>query len=229
MKNSLVILLLTLPFVSGFGQELWFDVSATYVHPVKKEALAGVRTLQDINPGYPASWITNYISVEVSATCDGRLMKEMSQNDTLSAGQKNILNTVDLGSDIVFIVNYHYKNAATDNIDVRTMMFTYTLVPEVEAEYADGYEQMKAYLKKNAVDKIQEGTEKEFRKGVVKFTVSEDGEITGAYIATTSGDEKTDKLLLKVINKMPKWKPAQTSAGYKVKQDFVFNLGNGGC
>ena len=33
---------------------------------------------------------------------------------------------------------------------------------------------------------------------------------------------KTDKLLLEVINGMPKWKPAENAKGVKVKQDFEF-------
>jgi len=49
-------------------------------------------------------------------------------------------------------------------------------------------------------------------------------------LSKTSGDQKTDKLLLKAINKMPKWKPAENSDGIKVKQEFEFSVGNcGGC
>ena len=61
------------------------------------------------------------------------------------------------------------------------------------------------------------------------FTVNEEGDVVDAKISKTSGDLLTDKLIVEGISKMPKWKPAKNSKGEKVKQDFIFNVGNGGC
>jgi hypothetical protein len=36
-------------------------------------------------------------------------------------------------------------------------------------------------------------------------------------------------MLLDLIKNMPKWKPAINTNGVKVKQDFVFSVGAGGC
>jgi hypothetical protein len=44
-----------------------------------------------------------------------------------------------------------------------------------------------------------------------------------------SGYLKMDKLFVDAIHKMPNWKPAETKAGIKVKQEFLFNFGNTGC
>ena len=45
-------------------------------------------------------------------------------------------------------------------------------------------------------------------------------------VSKSSGDAATDKLLLKAITKMPKWKPAETTDGTKVKQAFEFSVNN---
>ena len=52
--------------------------------------------------------------------------------------------------------------------------------------------------------------------------MTEEGKIADATISKSSGDAATDKLLLKAITKMPKWKPAQTTDGTKVTQEFEF-------
>jgi TonB family protein len=88
---------------------------------------------------------------------------------------------------------------------------------------------MTKYLKENAINKISETTSKELKQGIVRFTVNEEGTITDAKIFKTSGDLNTDKLLLEVINKMPKWRAAEDSNGIKVKQEFEFSVGNVGC
>lgn len=106
-----------------------------------------------------------------------------------------------------------------------------TVVPEVEAEYMTGTKELTEYLKKNAIDKISEATAKLLQPTIVSFTVNEDGKITDATVSKSSGDAATDKLLLKTINKMPNWKPAETTDGTKVKQTFEFSVnGNSkGC
>ena len=65
---------------------------------------------------------------------------------------------------------------------------------------------------------------KDFTQAIVSFTVNEDGKIADAIVSKSSGDAATDKLLLKAINKMPKWKPAETADGTKVKQAFEFSV-----
>ena len=134
----------------------------------------------------------------------------------------------DLGTDVVIDVTYKQVNAITDNLDIRKMHISYTVIPEIEAEYLGGYEQMKKYLKETAINKISE-TDYEKLRAAVRFTVNEQGEIANAQVSKTSGNQNTDKLLVEAINKMPKWKPAENSKGIKVKQEFIFNVGSGGC
>lgn len=245
MKNSLITLLLILPFLTGFSQDvLNYEVRGKYSRPVKKEKLQEAKLLSDFIPGYPSSWITSYTSVEISTICDGKLMKAVSSNDVLSAEQKNILNNVNLADDIVINVKYKYANLVTGGMENNNIHISMTVVPEIEAEYVGGRQQMINYLKENVIHKISESSlsgskessgnkqakTKLFQEGIVVFTVNEEGEIVNAKIFKTSGDSKTDKLLLETINKMPKWKPAKNSKGAKVKQEFELSVRHdGGC
>jgi TonB family protein len=229
MKKAIIAPLLFLFFITGFSQDLSYEVRGKYSHPVKEEELDNAEFMSDIIPNYPANWIMSYVSTEILVTGDGNAMMAAGASDALSTEQKNILKTTALGTDIVLKINYRFKNPVTNNIDFSTMNYSATVVPETEAEYVSGYRQMAQYLKENAIDKISEEASAKFQPATVEFTVDEKGEISDAQISRTSGDQETDELLLNVINQMPKWKPAEDSKGNKVKQDFEFSVGSTGC
>lgn len=240
MKKCIISLLLSLFIVTAFCQDYNFVVRGKYLRPVKKEKLNEARYISDLIPGYPTNWIIQYVSVEILATCNGNTVKAESTNNTLSTIQKSILNSADLASDIVIKVVYKYKNAATDIIENYRMNTMVTVVPETEAQYIGGYQALKKYLQENGINKIIEPDRIEklltgnlflppAKPAVVFFTVNEQGEIVNAKISNTSGNAKTDKILLEAINKMPTWKPAENEKGKKVKQEFKFTVGKGGC
>jgi TonB family protein len=210
-------------------RDLRYEIRGTYERPVTQEKLGNARLISDVIHQYAVNWITDYVSMEISAIHSGKLMKAKSPNDVLSAEQKNILNTADIGTYIFVDVNYKYENAATHNMDNHTMHTWVRVAPEIEAEYTGGLSAMKEYLKENGIDKISEKGFGIFQQALISFTVDPNGNIAGAEISQTSGDAETDKVLLEAIGKMPKWKPAENSKGIKVKQEFEFSVGNGGC
>ncbi len=229
MKTSLITLLLLSVLDAAFSQGLNFDIRGRYKLPIIKERLDAAKTMRDINPGYPSSWITDYISSAVLVTSRGKEMKAISSNDILSTEQLNLLKLVDLGTDIRIEIKYNDKNSITHKIENTSMNFTVTLVPEVEATYPGGFKVLKQYLKENAIEKISSEGAKALENATVRFTINERGEIANAEVVLTSKDKNIDKLLLEAINKMPKWKPASNSNGIKVKQQFEFTVGNAGC
>jgi TonB family protein len=217
---------------NGSAPELYYEVHAGASRSVIKEKLNEARYFRDFIPGYPVNWIDEYVSAEIMATCNGKVMKAVSVNDVLNSEQKNILHSADLATTIDIKIKYKYKNSANDNAEIGTINISATVVnelPEIEAEYIGGYPQLSKYLKENAIDKITETTLTHFQQGAVLFIINEEGEIVNAKISRSSGDSKTDNLLIEVIKKMPKWKPAKNSKGIKVKQVFEFSIGNFGC
>lgn len=215
--------------VSNVTRELNIDVRATYSNPLKEESLHGVQLLNDFMPYYPKNWIHDYISVEISTSSNGKLMKASSANNRLSEEQKNILEKAELATNVIVNVKYRMKNPITHVLEDNQMLVSYTIVPEVEAEYAGGKQQVLQYLKDHGIDRISKSAPEEFQKGAVVFTINEDGDVTNAKISMTSGDSKIDMLLLDLINGMPKWKPAKNEKGMAVKQEFEFSFGIGGC
>jgi TonB family protein len=229
----LAVLFVCMNAVAQFGspRELKYEMRTVYARAVKKEKLNDAKVIGDVISGYPVNWITSYTSLEISATCNGKPMKAVSRDDVLTTEQKNILSKADLASDLAIHVSYKYRAPVSGEMENNRIEVKMTVAPETEAEpqrsgdSAGRYVQMIRYLKENSMAQIPITT-----RVTIRFTVNEEGEITNGRLIDPSSDAKTNKLLLELIHKMPKWKPAQNSQGEKVKQDFLFTVGNNeGC
>jgi hypothetical protein len=210
-------------------QDVTYEVNGMYSHPIKKEKLSDAKSISDIIDNYPAKWISNYISVEILTSYQGKVAKAAGVNDKLNSEQKNILNAVGLAHDVVIDVKYIYRDPVTKHVENNKMHISMTVVPETEAEYVGGYKKMIVNLKEKSKRVIPEKVAKEFNAVKIKFTVNELGEITDAKVLDTSGDLKTDGILLDAVMTMPKWIPAKNITGVNVKQDFVLTVGAFGC
>jgi hypothetical protein len=208
---------------------LSYDLNPVYSHAIKRDNLINVKSIGDIIPRYPYNWINSYISVEISMTCGGKLKKMKGLNDNLTSEMLKILPLIDLGSDIIINVNYKTKNPVTNLLEDSKMNYVATLIPDVEADFIGGKDELIKLIKQDIAYRIPESTLKKLKPTLIKFTINENGDVTNAVISRTSSDLKIDKLLLEVINKIPKWKPAQNVNGAKVCQDFKFGLGVPGC
>lgn len=229
MKIITTLLLSTLFVLSGDSQEIMFDVRGSNAKAIKKEVLINASTLSDIKDDYPSSWISRYERVEIRTSLNGIDLKAISKNDTLTIEQQKILSLATTGTDISFDVYHLYNNSVTGVPEPRTIHFSYSIIPEVAAEYYGGEVELNAFLKENAIKNIPENKVKGFDQAVIAFTVNEKGTINNAYVEKSTGDESVDKMLLSAINKMPKWKPAESLEGVKVKQQFRFTIGYPGC
>lgn len=226
MKNSIIIFLLlhivTLSSAQMLG--LGYEIAGAYNRPITKEKLSKVQVITDINERYPTSWIKEYVSVEISATNNGKAVKIASKDDQLSDEQLSILKLADIGTNVTVDINYFPDNTLSEN-PARNINFSVTVIPAVEAEYPDGYKALKQYLKANAIDKVYKKMVDDFRLVKIKFTVNEEGGIINTQITKPSGDQEIDILLIQTINNMKKWKPAENAKGENIQQEFEFSVG----
>jgi len=225
MKKLIISFLLINIACFGTAQEIEirYEVRGNYKRTILKENLLNVKTMKDINPGYPSSWISGYASVELLTTSmSGKVLKASSSNDTLNQQQIDLLQKAGAGT----LISVAIKYLPEGQTDFRDMNFSYTLVPSVEASFPNGYDQLKAYLKTNAIDKLKGKVDpKDLELVTVTFNVNENGAIEHAEIEVSSDDEKIDQLLLEVVNQMPNWNPAIDSNGDKVTQRFMLQVG----
>jgi TonB family protein len=229
MKKLVLGLLFSTTFLSGFAQDLEYEVRGKYLRTVTKDVLEHSNLLSDIIVGYPVNWVKEYVSVDVLTEKDGKTEIAKGENQVLNKEQKSILNKADLESEVHINVRYISINSVTERKENNEMVVKMTVVPDIQAEFEGGYENLKKYLKDNLIDRIIENTPPEFQKGKVVFKIDPNGKLVDAEILESSGDPNMDNFLLEVFRNMPNWKPAQNATGEKVKQRFEFSMGIGGC
>ena len=238
MKNIKLTLFL---FTIALPQFIFSQDNASYemkcevnrVHNIlfiSKQKLTEAKTLIDLNSRYKSDWVKKYISVEILASKKGKTNKSASKNDTLTQEQKDLMNLVDVGTEISVKVQYIPENTLK-NKEPKEMSFSFIVEPENEATFPDGKQALKEYLKQNTVDKITDGSIKRYNLAAVNFTIDEEGHVVNAEVFDTSvyhpdQDKKTDEILLQAICNMPQWKPAEYANGTKVKQKFALTVGD---
>lgn len=184
-----------------------------------------INTLTDLNKRYPTSWVKAYISVEISAFKNGIPIKVSGNSDVLNQDQKELLLLADRSSDIDVSVTYLPDNSLKDETP-KQYDFKVTVLPDKNADYAEGAAQLIQYLHENSIVNIEAGSFTGYDLTAIKFTITEQGSITDIQIALPSKDKKIDEMLVTAISKMPTWKPAEFSNGLKVNQDFILTVGN---
>jgi hypothetical protein len=228
-KNQILFLLLFLigHASNSFAQnDLKFEINKVLPFVfIQENKLAEINTLQDLDKRYPASWVKEYMSVEISAFKNGIKTKASGINDILTQEQKELIQSADRNRDISINITYLPNNSLKNNT-AKQYAFEVTVMPIKNASYAESAEQLTQYLQNNCIVNIEAGSFTGYDLTAIKFAVSDQGHIRDIKVVMPSKDAKIDEMLIAVISKMPTWKPAEYSNGLKVKQDFILTIGN---
>lgn len=212
------------------ADDFTYEVNQIYPYiSIDKDQLQKAKTLSDLHEKYKASWVREYISVEIVTTQQGKLKKATSKSDQLTAEQKSNMSIADAGTDIKVNIRYIPENNLRQN-DPKTNNFTLAINPDRPAIYPGGTVALKQYLQKEAIDKLPDNSFAGYDLTAIKFTIGEEGEIVNAHVFDevypSYSNETVNDLLLKTIANMPCWQPAEYADGTKVQQEFVLTVGN---
>ncbi|NNE28787.1 MAG: energy transducer TonB [Saprospiraceae bacterium] len=207
------------------AQQVGYDIRSTYQRPVLKENIASAKSLLDINPGHPSSWIEKYISVQVSTTTDGVTSVSEGTTEILNEKQKSLLQNAVIGTEVRFSIKYYPKNYGHAK-DFKEIKYGLTLVPKFEAQFPGGEQARIQYLKENAIDKIPVDQFNKIELASITFIVDKDGRVSDIQMGDSSGNKEIDKILHEAIQNMPTWIPAKSRNGKTVEQEFELNVGS---
>ncbi len=247
MKNTLITSLMLLFSTAAFAQDSVYTYGVQLPPSVNHEKLLYAQYVSDIAPTlwndivlpykervalderkktqgyYSYKTFIDYASVVISATHNKKVFTAESSDDNLTIEQQRIVANADLNTDIVIKIKYNYKILAKPMLIEGTL--TIKVVPETEAEYIGGLKLLSSYLLQQVIDKI---SSRIMKQPVVEFTINEEGQAIDVKLNRTTGDAKTDAMVIDAIQRMPKWNPAKNAKGIPVKQRFTIPLG-GGC
>lgn len=234
MKKYILILLIlpliTLVFAQNNLSTIDFEVNKiTPPIALSKQGLKEAKNLTDLNPRYPSNWVKAYKSVEITTIQDGKIMKARGQNDQLTQEQKSLMLDADVNTDISINIEYMPDNNLKTN-ELQSFSFSLSVLPEKDAVFIGGNQELQRYLKKNMMDDIDPAVFNGYDLAVITFSVDEAGRIVdvqtfdNAYYSFK--DENIEKILIEALCNMPDWQPASYANGRRVKQDFVLTVGN---
>lgn len=210
--------------------DLFYMVKGKYSLSVSEGKLKKARDISEFIPDLPTSWISSYNFIEITTKSNNKIRTAYSENGVLLTDeQKNLLSNAEIDTPVSIAVNYKSRNSISEKYDDREMQVSFTVVPETKAEFVGGYDNMIAYLKEHSLKKIEAAKIKEFKPVSITFQVDENGETESINLTNSCGNHQINSLLIKVIENMPKWKPAVNSNGEKVKQQFELIVGPDMC
>lgn len=216
-------------------QDLTFIVREKFIRPVTQEQLRKATRISELISNYPYNWIHEYLSTEITVISGVKSKTTSGSNEELSPEQKMLLSTAEQDADIEINIFYLYRNPVNSALDkhhlrrIVSVIPQQTQIPARQALFTGGYANMMNYFKASEINSILKNNPKQLEQALVVFTINEQGKISNAKISRSSGDIKTDTLLLETIQKMPAWQAAENSAGLKIKQKFDFFIGVDGC
>lgn len=230
LKKNQILLIVLLSIGCAFNSfaqnDLKFEINRVLPSiSIQETKLVEINTLTDLDKRYPASWVKEYISVEISAYKNGAKITASGISDVLNQEQKELIRLADRSNEIAVAVMYLPENSLKDNT-AKQYDFKVTVIPDKNAGYAEGAEALIQYLHQNGIVGIDAGSFTGYDLTAIKFTIAEQGQIADIQVVLPSKDVKIDEMLVTAISKMPNWKPAEFSNGLKVKQDFVLTIGN---
>ena len=196
---------------------------------IKKSKLLKAYSLEDIIEHFPTSWISEYISIEISRNRKGEIIKELSKNLFLTAQQKILFKNTAIGDEVLIKIAYKSKNAVTDKDNTSEANIKMTVFPESTASFKGKENELQNFFINNSSEEISNWKFKPLESAIATFVINELGEVSDVKVTSSTGIISLDASIIELLYKMPNWLPAKNYKGESIKQSFEFVLGDSGC
>ena len=225
--------------IKRYNPSVSFIVRGKYSKSITQEKLNGASQISDIIPNYPSKWIKDYSTVNITVKSDDISQSAINSIDVLSKEQVVLLQNSKVNDGIYINVKYLLFNSITEKLENRDMHVYLTVIPEVEAVYPGGIDNVMSYLRDNCTKEMtnylsNRSLELQNSSSMdpvfkIRFSINETGHTADIEMEESSGSTDIDNALLELVSQMPKWSPAQNGNGKPVKQQFELLIGSRGC
>ncbi|MFK7952174.1 MAG: energy transducer TonB [Ekhidna sp.] len=209
---------------AGIFDDFALDVSTRFIATISKEDLNKAESISQIIPR-DANW-GRYSIIETHVRIDNfDLETKVKGTDlVLNDDQLALLKTVEYSDNLQFGAEHSTSRESG------SLNYMVSVVPEKQATYADGKDQLISYLKENSSTMITLWKNNQWRGGKINFTIDEQGAVLDVNLISTSGNPTIDQHMKTLITETTnKWSAAENSKGEKVEQVLTFSFGSLGC
>ena len=240
MKKRFIILcsVLTVFGLMAFGYlnlnidnpvDLEYNIDSRFRATITKKDLNLATSVLDIVPKVAKDWWkVSFQTVTVAILQNSGETQAPGEDKQLNAAQISLLRSADYSTNFYIKARSTTKHPETGRIE--DYVYYFTIVPEQEANYADGNDALLSYLNTSSKNLRASIEQDKLDSGRIYFTVAKTGDITNVKLDATCGYPLVDEALVKLVNNLPgKWHPATNPAGEKVNQELVLFFGRQGC
>jgi len=224
-----LLLTLLFPFTAHTQNNNLFDLTFDIVEiqaprSISHKALATLEDVSDLSSFYNTSWIKSYEEISVKTFVDGEWVTKNTFDKKFSTKQLLLFDKMDITKSAFIKIKYIPENTLSQN-DVQEINFQFSIAPHKKAGF-DGGEQALDKFILNGEKLISPSEFKQDQLTIIKFTVTQKGEIGKVNILESSGDISIDKILVNYIRSSPKWQPALYNNDLPTETDFALLVGD---
>ncbi|MCB0689339.1 MAG: energy transducer TonB, partial [Saprospiraceae bacterium] len=219
MKGILFLLIFIVTLSSGYTQNVGYGIVPINMS-IKKESAGIAQTIMDLNQRFPQAWIREYISVDLTVTQDGKMLKSRGENEALSEDQQQLLRHCKSGDLIKVSVHYYPDNNLPK--EIKELAFTVTVVPDVPAAFPGGEVALRKYLQTNIMEPLAKLVDDNLHEVRIAFQISRDGSVSDVRMVKNSYSEEANSFLVSAMKKMPDWSPALNKEGSPAPDQYQF-------
>ena len=216
---------------AAFAQaDAFFPVEAVIEAPytvmtVEEAALRSADDVADLQLRYPAQWMREYETVELTTQVAGEPVTTSGTTARLSPAQRAALAAHDAAVPVQVAVTYVPENDLHDN-PARTYAFTSAVSPAQAPAFPGGEAALQAYLQSALLDQLPAGTFDIYQLAAVRFTLDAEGCVTAAELVEPTNNAAADRVLLDAVRAMPDWTPAAYANGTPAAVARVLAVGD---
>ncbi|NND63573.1 MAG: hypothetical protein HKN48_10335 [Flavobacteriaceae bacterium] len=208
-----------------------YDIGPRFT-PIKKSKLDRATSIKDFLSEEEIGHIVSYqfVSITVIENDEESNIKENGDTPELNKAQLALLKNSGYSTHLKIRTEYLHTHQETGELEHLNSTPHFTVVPEKQAKYVHGMEQLKDYFTVMTQDELALADQKKLMAAKLFFTVTKDGTIENVSLDRSSNYPNVDQKMIELMTEVPgTWKPAENSQGEKVDQELVVSFGLRGC
>ena len=197
---------------------------------ISKKELQNAKSITDIFPKKATNGISDFQNTKIVLLPENKNNTEYGKGEILNPDQLALISLAEYSTNFYLRADYTRKTLNNFQVERNHIIYYMSVIPEKPAEYQNGHSSLINYLKQNSVEETLISSKNDLKPGKIRFTVTQQGEISDVILESTSGHQVIDQTMLNLISKAPgKWNPATNEDGKAVEQDLTFFFGVAGC
>lgn len=208
-----------------------YDVGPRF-GPIKKSDLEKATSISDFIPEDELQQIEVLKSVSIMVYEENIKfnLRENGISEEFNDAQLELLKSFDYSTNFLIRAEYIQKNDETGEMENSYSTPHHTIVPEKQAEFIDGEDALKSFLKLYSEETRKDVDPEKLKPAKLFFTVTKKGTIENIHLDRSSNYPEVDEVMIKLISEVPgTWIPAENIKGERVDQELVVSFGLMGC